>query len=151
MTAASGPVRILVVDDEPDFIEEVRFWLTARGYHVESATSGVEAMERINTNPPMLVFLDLKMPGVDGVNTLRDIRRDHPQLPVVVVTVSADDPRQFGPAQELGVVGVFSKDGSFDRLTDLVEAALHPQSGSSDASSARPSSWRAWLMSLLHR
>ena len=90
----SGPGRLLVVDDTPVNLKLLADLLTAKGYAVTTATSGAEALARIDAEPLDLVLLDVMMPGMSGYEVCRKIR-DNPataMLPVVMVT--ALDPAQ---------------------------------------------------------
>ncbi len=84
--------RILVVDDEPTNRELLRDTLEVRGYAVEEAGSGAEALARIAAAPPDVVLLDVSMPGLDGLEVCRRLKAN-PQtapLPVIMVTAHAD-------------------------------------------------------------
>lgn len=85
---ATGP-RLLAVDDEPINLQVLLQTLSPLGFRVETALSGPEALERLRQGPlPDLVLLDVMMPGMDGLDVCRQIRRTHPAsaLPVVMVT-----------------------------------------------------------------
>jgi DNA-binding NtrC family response regulator len=81
----SSKGRILVVDDEPQVGMIFSKVLQAVGYEVVSAESGEEALKKMDTKPNV-VFLDLKLPGMDGVETLRRLRKHAPTVPVVMMT-----------------------------------------------------------------
>lgn len=85
--------RILVVDDEPDLLELVRFNLSQAGYAVETAATGKEAVERIRRAPPDLVVLDLMLPDLPGTDVCREIRSDPrlAELPVVMLTARSEE------------------------------------------------------------
>ncbi len=76
--------RILVVDDEENIRFLYREELEEEGYAVEVAAHGQEALERLNTFKPDLITLDIKMPGMDGVETLQRIREVQRDLPVIL-------------------------------------------------------------------
>jgi two-component system cell cycle response regulator len=80
--------RVLVVDDHPDNIELLRARLEARGYEVESASGGEEALQMVKQNPPDLILLDVMMPKVDGMEVVRRIKADQdlPFIPVIMQT-----------------------------------------------------------------
>ena len=78
--------RILVVDDEKDTVNFLAREFSRRDYGVETALSGEEAIEKIWEFEPQLMLLDLRMPGMDGMETLRRAKEIDPDLVVVVVT-----------------------------------------------------------------
>lgn len=82
--------KVLVVDDEPEVRQVLHEFLASRGYEVCLASSGTEALEHLDTLKPDLVLLDVAMPGIDGVETLRRIVAADPSLPVIMVTANAD-------------------------------------------------------------
>jgi CheY-like chemotaxis protein len=86
-----GPL-ILVVDDDPDTLEVARLVLEDEGYQIEVAANGLAALERLRSpeRPPVLLLLDLMMPGVDGVTVLRELERsaELPRIPVVIMTAA---------------------------------------------------------------
>jgi len=83
--------RVLIVDDNPDVIATTRWMLETRGFVVEAATSGSEALEVLKVRPPSVVLLDVMMPGMSGHEVLETIRRDPKtaKLPVVLVTAKS--------------------------------------------------------------
>ena len=76
--------KILVVDDEENIRLLYQEELEEEGYTVEVAAHGQEALEKVNTFKPDLVTLDIRMPGMDGVETLRKIREVQRNLPVIL-------------------------------------------------------------------
>ena len=117
------PLNILLVDDQPDFIEPVAFWLESKGYAVRSAASGQEAIQMIKDQLPDIVFLDIKMPVMDGVETLRNIRRVNKNLPVIMITAYEHD-EKFTEARKLGINGFFYKKDNLEDLGTLLEPIL---------------------------
>jgi two-component system KDP operon response regulator KdpE len=77
---------ILVVDDEPQIRRVLRTTLTAEGYTIAEASDGTEALEKVRTIKPDLILLDMNMPGLDGLQTCREIRSDS-EVPIIVLTV----------------------------------------------------------------
>ena len=83
---ATTPKRILVVDDDPDIRQILLDRMSSFGYVVETAIDGREALDAIRRGGFDGVLLDLTMPGIDGMEVLRQSRTSHPALPVVMVT-----------------------------------------------------------------
>ena len=65
--------RILVVDDEPDSVELLEEFLTSKGYEVATASDGEEALRKVKEERPHLVLLDVRMPGMNGLDSLRQV------------------------------------------------------------------------------
>ncbi len=85
--------KILVVDDEPDVVSWLMDALTRYNFRVRGAYSGEEALRIVKEDPPHLILLDLKMPGIDGYEVLRRLRADETtrHIPVIVITASPVD------------------------------------------------------------
>ena len=81
-----NPPRILVVDDDDNLRWVIQTQLEQMGYAVATAADGVTALEAIEKQPPALVLTDLKMPGMSGMELLERIRRDYPEIPVLIMT-----------------------------------------------------------------
>jgi two-component system response regulator (stage 0 sporulation protein F) len=87
--------KILVVDDEESIRELYRAELVEEGYEVELAADGREALRRMDAFRPDLVTLDVKMPGIDGIETLRRIREKNATIPVILVTAFSEFKQDF--------------------------------------------------------
>jgi diguanylate cyclase (GGDEF)-like protein len=87
-TASGEPARILVVDDHEDNVELLRARLEARGYRVEAAMDGQEALDKVFASPPDLILLDVMMPRVDGIEVVRRLKGtpDLPFIPIIMQT-----------------------------------------------------------------
>jgi DNA-binding NtrC family response regulator len=79
-------IRVLLVDDEEEFVETLAERLEVRDFHVATATSGADALQRIEEEEVDLVVLDVQMPGVDGVEVLREIKQRKPLIEVIMLT-----------------------------------------------------------------
>jgi CheY-like chemotaxis protein len=84
------PGKVLVVDDEPEVRHVLLEFLSSRGYDVTAASGGAEAVALVETIKPDLVLLDVAMPDMDGVETLKRIVAIEPALAVIMVTANAD-------------------------------------------------------------
>ena len=85
--------QILVVDDEEDILELIRFNLLKEGYHVITAASGEAALVKARHEQPDLILLDLMLPGLDGLDIYRELRKraDTNQIPIIMVTAKTED------------------------------------------------------------
>jgi len=86
----SEAVRVLLVDDEESYVETLRKRLMRRGLSVMIANSGEQALATLNDNPMDVVLLDVKMPGMDGMETLTRIKQAHPRVEVIMLTGHAN-------------------------------------------------------------
>jgi len=82
--------RVLFVDDEADFRETLIKRMQKRNLEASGARSGEEALAWLQQNPADVVVLDVRMPGMDGIQTLRAIKRNHPLLEVILLTGHAN-------------------------------------------------------------
>lgn len=99
-----GGLKVLVVDDEADFRETIVKRLLKRGLEATGAESGLQALEMIRARPTDVVVLDIKMPGMDGLETLTEIKKVEPLIEVILLTGHA--------SMESGIEGM--KLGAFD-------------------------------------
>jgi DNA-binding NtrC family response regulator len=79
-------LRALLVDDEKDLVSALAERLGFRGIEAEFAVSGTEALEKMSRSPFDVVLLDLKLPGMSGIEVLRELRRSYPDVPVLLIT-----------------------------------------------------------------
>ena len=116
-------IHVLLVDDEPDFVESMSLWLKAKGYSVSVASSGEKAIQMVKEQTPHIVFLDIKMPVMDGIETLRRIREFNQKLPVIMITAYADE-EKLAKSQKLNISGFFAKDEDVKVLQNTIELTL---------------------------
>ena len=79
-------MSIMVVDDEKIVRESLFFWFEKAGYTVDTASSGFEALEKLETYPFDIMFVDIKMPGMDGIQLLEKIKTEYPDTDVIIIT-----------------------------------------------------------------
>lgn len=83
--------QILWVDDEIDLLQPYIIYLKGKGYDVTTATNGEDALDHLSESVPAIVFLDENMPGMTGLETLQEMKRLHPEVPVVMITKSEEE------------------------------------------------------------
>jgi DNA-binding response OmpR family regulator len=120
----SNPL-ILVVDDEPDICGLVTYSLMRNAYRVRAASDGVEALEALEAEAPDLVVLDLMLPGMTGLDILRELRRRPglTALPVVMLSARRDEGDRM-TARRLGAADYITKPFSPAELVRRVDAVL---------------------------
>ncbi|MGQ9531831.1 MAG: response regulator [Desulfotomaculales bacterium] len=116
-------MEVLVVDERPAIRRLLTEALDGLGCRVRAAGSGREALELLRDSCPGAVLLDLKMPGMDGLEVLREIRRLHPALPVVLMTAYGEVGWQEAAAA-LGVRQYLLKPFSLSDVRQVVHALL---------------------------
>ncbi|MBI4401804.1 MAG: response regulator [Nitrospirae bacterium] len=127
---------ILVVDDERMICELLGAVLGAHGHQVLTAEDGVEAVTLFRQHRPRLTLLDLRLPKMDGIAVLKQIRMVDPQAPVMILTGAGTDALEK-QARALGVTDFLTKGLSMEALVEAVNRAM-PQPGRAEAA-ARPS------------
>jgi two-component system KDP operon response regulator KdpE len=116
-------IRILVVDDEPAIRRALRPPLVELGFQVAEASRGEEALQALRTTPFDAVLLDINMPGIGGIETLKRIRSFAPRLPVLMLTVR-DDEEDKVEALELGADDYVTKPFSTRELIARIRSAV---------------------------
>ena len=121
----ADPGRILLVDDEESMCEMLSVVLRRDGYEVLSAHSGDEALRAIHARPVDLVISDLKMPGMTGIDLLRQVKTSHPTIPFVVMTAYETWDTAV-EAMRLGAFDYVKKPFDNRDIRNTVERALRP-------------------------
>jgi len=112
-----------VVDDEPDVLDTLRDMLESLGYEAITATTGEEAISAMTAVRPQVVFLDLRMPGISGLEALTYFREHHRMVPVIVITGSIQQ-EVARHARAGGAFEVVGKPFDMDTLQRLLARAM---------------------------
>lgn len=117
--------KILVIDDEENILELIRFNLANNGYKVLLASNGLDAIKLVKSECPQLVLLDLMLPGMDGYEVCKTIRRDNAisNIPIIIITAKSEEiDKVLG--LELGADDYITKPFSIRELLARVKAVL---------------------------
>ena len=115
---------ICIVDDEPGILKTLSELLEDEGYQVTSAKSGMDALDVIRQDPPDLVFLDIWMPDIDGLEVLKRVRQQFPNMMVIVMSGHGSIETAV-QATKLGAYDYLEKPLDSEKITILVRNALH--------------------------
>jgi two-component system response regulator (stage 0 sporulation protein F) len=115
--------NILVVDDQPGIRRLLVEVLSENGYAVEAASNGYEGLQKIKDLNPVIVLMDMKMPGMDGIETLREIRRLGLKTKVVMMTAYGELD-MINEAKELGAVAYITKPFDIVALCQLIQTSI---------------------------
>lgn len=115
--------KILVVDDEPDFLDLLKIRLEANGYEVITADNGLTALEIVKKDKPDAMLLDILMPNIDGLEVLRRIRQENKDLPVFIITAFSNEER-FKVANNLNASGFIVKTSDLKEEIDRITGVL---------------------------
>ena len=129
-------MKILIIEDEPRILEFLRLGLEAEGFIVEGAEDGAAGLAAALAEPYELVVLDLLLPRLDGLRLLAELRRERPDLPVLVLSARSDLPTKLR-SFDLGANDYLSKPFSFDELVARVRVHLRRGRDAADGASLR--------------
>ena len=116
-------INIMLVDDEERFLSTTKKLLERKGYKVETASSGMEALEKLKTVNFQVVILDVKMPGMDGIATLKKIKRDFPLIEVIMLT-GHGTVESAVEGVKLGAANYLIKPADIDDISEKIEEAF---------------------------
>ena len=114
--------KVLLVDDEREFVETLAMRLETRGFKVAVAESGVTAVEKVRETPFDAILLDLAMPGMDGIDTLKRLRELNPDSQVVLLTGRATV-KKATEAMRLGALDLLEKPVDIEVLVEKIREA----------------------------
>jgi CheY-like chemotaxis protein len=123
-TRPDRPPRVLVVDDEDDFLELSELFLAADGYGVIKAHSASEAMSEVKRDPPDLALLDLYIPGGDGFQILRQLRSDPATRDIPIFATTGADLKDAKGVLRVGFDGHFPKPVNWPGLREILRDLL---------------------------
>ena len=119
-------LEILIVDDEPLVRNTLKKMLTRAGHQVLEAEDGVQALEIFETHSPQLMICDIIMPNMEGIETLREVKKAHPEVKVIVISGGArtGSLNYLSVAEKLGADAVMDKPFGGKKLSDTIAAVF---------------------------
>ena len=115
-------IKVLLVDDEPHFVKLLAERLEGRGVNVETAGGGPEAIDKVKDEPYDAIILDLLMPDMDGLETLKQLREINPDLQVILLTGHGTIDKGV-EAMKLGAMDFVEKPADFKELLEKIMKA----------------------------
>ncbi|WP_238882511.1 response regulator transcription factor [Clostridium sp. YIM B02551] len=117
--------KIFIVDDEEHILELLKFNFENAGYKVDTATNGVDALKKIKAEPPKLILLDVMLPGMDGYDVCKEIRRESAtqNIPIIMITAKSEELDKI-LGLELGADDYITKPFSVREILARVKAVL---------------------------
>ncbi len=115
-------IRILLVDDEEEFVKALAERLSLRDLSSQTAFSGEQAMKFVGNSAPHIMVLDLKMPGIDGMQVLRLVKKRYPDIQVIILTGHGNDLDE-AEARSIGIFDYLRKPVDVEVLVARIRAA----------------------------
>ena len=115
---------IMIIDDEPSILQSLGGLLSDEGFEILTASNGYEGLKMIEQEAPDLILLDIWMPGIDGIETLKEIKKIHPFLPVIIITGHGNIETAV-KATKLGAFDLIEKPLSIDKIIVDINNALN--------------------------
>ncbi|MGR3219637.1 MAG: response regulator [Candidatus Anammoxibacter sp.] len=121
--------QILIIDDEEIVAESLRFGLGKKGYDVTIALTGEEGIEKVKKNQPDIVFIDLRLPGIDGIEVLRTLHESYPNMRYYLITAfSSDFNEKIQLAAKAGInFDLCKKPITPDQMQKIIESNINDQ------------------------
>jgi DNA-binding NtrC family response regulator len=123
--------KVLLVDDEVEFASALAERLQMRDYDVQTASNGLEAMALFHGSPPDIVILDLRIPGMDGLEILKNIKIFDPTIEVLILT-GHGDVESVAEGMKSGAYEYIMKPIDIGELTSKIDMAMKKRTGSRD-------------------
>lgn len=119
--------QVLLIEDEPNIIEAIKFILSREGWHVHTHSNGMDAAEVVRSRAPDVLILDVMLPGRSGYDILRELREDaaHAELPVLMLTARGQS-KDREMAERAGASRFMTKPFSNAEVLDAVRALAQP-------------------------
>lgn len=114
--------KVLLVDDEKEFVEGLAERMELRGMNVTACTNPQDALDKVDSESFDAIVLDLQMPGIDGIEALKHIKKTHPEMQVILLSGHATVEKGI-EAMKLGAMDFVEKPADINILTDKIKKA----------------------------
>jgi two-component system response regulator (stage 0 sporulation protein F) len=112
-------IKLLIVDDEKGITDSLKDFFTHRGFSAETANSGEEALELVKADKPDIIFLDIRMRGISGLDVLEKVKKMNKNIKVIMLTIH-EEKEMADKARELGADEYITKPFRVDYLEEVV-------------------------------
>ncbi|MFZ5905992.1 MAG: response regulator [Nitrospirota bacterium] len=120
--------KVLLVDDEVEFVSALAERLRLRGYDTEAVSRAEKALSIIREEPPDVILLDFRMPGMDGLEALKQIKNISPSIEIIMLT-GLEDSRSIEEAKKSGAPEYIMKPADINELIEKIDQAKQRSSG----------------------
>ncbi len=141
--SAATPIKVLLVDDDPDLLRLLSIRLKASGFDIKCADSGEAALAALDWQRPDIVVTDLRMQGMDGLALFDAVRQRHLSLPVIVLTAHGSIPEAIEATQR-GIAGYLTKPYDASQLIAQIQRAVGTSGGA--AGNSQNAQWRSEIL-----
>lgn len=115
-------INVLLVDDEDEFVKSLSERMQMRDLETDVASNGEQALKLVDKEVPDVMVLDLKMPGIDGLEVLRRVRKTYPDVQVIMLTGHGSE-KDEKEARRLGAFEYLQKPTEMDKLVETIKKA----------------------------
>jgi len=115
-------INVLLVDDEDEFVKSLSERMQMRDLETDVALNGEQALKLVDKEIPDVMVLDLKMPGIDGLEVLRRVRKTYPDVQVIMLTGHGSE-KDEKEARRLGAFEYLQKPTEMDKLVETIKKA----------------------------
>jgi len=120
-------VKVLLVDDEKDFLDTMAERMQARGLEVSTATSALDALKMVEKKSYDTIIMDLMMPGLEGMEAIKALKREQQELQIILQTGYVTE-EEIKKAHRLGALDIIEKPADIDLLMEIIEGTRDKKS-----------------------
>lgn len=115
---------VLIVEDDPDFAASLKLVISMRGHMVQTVHSGEEALDTFNPAEHSITLMDIRLPGINGVETMLQLRDRHSAIPILIMTGCEQSSEEAVLANTAGATAILFKPFKIKPMLDMVDSIL---------------------------